>query len=127
MTAFLPEAAARMRGVAVPASLAIMNRVRELRQQGVGVINFNSRGDTPIAAKRAAIAMLETTAAAGYTDVRGTQALREAIARKLRRHNAIEADPASEILVTTGGMAGLMSTLLAFVDRDDEVLVTDPG
>jgi aspartate aminotransferase len=127
MSAFIPEAATRMQGVGVPASLAIMSRVRELRQQGVKVINFNTRGDTPRAAKQAAIAMLETTAAAGYTDIRGTPALREAIARKLRRDNAIVADPASEILVTTGGMAGIFSTLLALVDRGDEVVLTDPG
>ena len=127
MGEFIADAAARMQGVTVPSSLAIMSRVREMRAQGIDVISFNSRGDTPRRAKQAAIAMLETAAAAGYTDVRGTLALREAIARKLKRENGIDADPASEIIVTTGGMAGIFSTLLALTDRGDEVLLTDPG
>ena len=127
MGEFIADAAARMHGVTIPSSLAIMSRVREMRSQGIEVISFNSRGDTPRRAKQAAIAMLETTAAAGYTDVRGTLALREAIARKLKRENGIAADPASEIMVTAGGMAGIFSTLLALTDRGDEVLLTDPG
>ena len=123
----MSHAAARMQGATIPSSLAIMNRVRELREQGIAVISFNSRGDTPLRAKQAAMAMLETPAAAGYTDVRGTPELRAAIARKLKRENAIDADPAAEIIVTAGGMAGIFSTLLALVDRGDEVLLTDPG
>ena len=123
----MSHAAARMQGATVPSSLAIMSRVRELREQGITVISFNSRGDTPLRAKQAAMAMLETPAAAGYTDVRGTPALRAAIARKLSRDNGIDADPAAEIIVTSGGMAGIFSTLLGLVDRGDEVLLTDPG
>src|SRR5262245_49084055 len=115
MSEFAGHAAARMRDVTIPSSLAILGRVREMRRQGIAVINFGSRGDTPPRAKRAAIDMLETTAAAGYTDIRGTLALREAIARKLRRENGFDADPAAEIVVTAGGMAGIFSTLLALV------------
>lgn len=127
MSEFTRDAAARMRSVTVPSSLALMSRVQELRNRGIAIINFASRGDTPRRAKQAAIDMLGTPAAAGYTDVRGWPTLREAIARKLERENGFAADPAAEILVTSGGMAGMFSTLLALVDRDDEVLLTDPG
>lgn len=127
MGKYTAAAAARMRHVTVPSSLAIISRVLAMRQQGIRVINFNTRGGTPQRAKQAAIAMLESGAAASYTDVRGLLALRQAIAGKLLRENAIQANPESEILVTMGGMAGLFATLLALVDPGDEVVVTEPS
>jgi aspartate/methionine/tyrosine aminotransferase len=93
----------------------------------VKIVNFGTRGDSPKVAKQAAIAMLESAAASSYTDVRGLLALRQAIARKLQRENEIQADPQTDIVVTTGGIEGLVSTLLALVDRGDEVLIDDPG
>ena len=71
---------ARMQGIGAPASLALMNRVSELRQQGIHVFDFRERGDTPASAKDAAIEMLRSTDAASYTDVRGLAELREAVA-----------------------------------------------
>jgi aspartate/methionine/tyrosine aminotransferase len=120
-------AAARMRGLDSPASLAISGRVQELRRQGREIINFGSRGDTPSAAKQAAIEMLETGTAAGYTDMRGLAELRAMIAAKLRDANQIQANPDTDIIVSVGGMEGIFSTLLALVDHSDEVLITDPG
>lgn len=119
--------AARMRHVGFPASQSIMRRVSELRQQGVNVINFGTRGDSPKSAKEAAIQMLAHIDAAYYTDARGTIGLRTAIADKLARDNGISADPERNILVTSGGMEALFLSLIALADRDDEVLVDDPG
>ena len=115
-----------MQGIRVPASLRLMNRVRELREQGIRVIDFKERGDTPPSAKDAAIEMLRSTVAASYTDVRGLSDLREAVAEKLLRRNHVRADPETEIVVTVGGMEGLSSTLLALIDEGDEVLISDP-
>ena len=119
--------AARLQGVKLPVSHAIMNRVRDLRRQGIEVINFGTKGDTPRRAKEAAIEMLASDAAAYYTDSKGLIELRQAIARKLRNENDIEADPETDIITTLGGMEGLFSSILALVDRDDEALVDDPG
>ena len=116
----------RMQGIGVPASLGVMRRVRELERQGVEVIDFRERGDTPASAKNAAIEMLRGTAAASYTDVRGLADLREAVAEKLLRTNRVRADPETEIMVSAGGMEGLFSTLLALVEPGDEVLLSDP-
>ena len=116
----------RMQDVGVPASLGVMRRVRELGRQGVRVIDFRERGDTPGSAKNAAIEMLRGTAAASYTDVRGLADLREAVAEKLLRTNRVRADPETEIMVSAGGMEGLFSTLLALVEPGDEVLLSDP-
>ena len=119
--------AARLQGVKLPVSHAIMNRVRDLRRQGIEVINFGTKGDTPRRAKEAAIEMLASDDAAYYTDSKGLIELRQAIARKLRNENDIEADPETDIITTLGGMEGLFSSILALVDRDDEALVDDPG
>ena len=116
----------RMQDIGVPASLAVMNRARELEQQGIRVNDFRERGDTPASAKNAAIEMLRSTAAASYTDVRGLAELREAVAEKLLRQNRVRADPETEIVVSAGGMEGLFSTLVALIDEGDEVLLSDP-
>ena len=61
-----------------------------------------------------------------YTSNEGVPALREALAAKLDRVNHITADP-DQILVTSGAVEGLYSTLLALCDEGDEILVPDPG
>ena len=120
-------AAARLQGVGLPLSHGIMNRVRDLRRQGIEVISFGTKGDTPKRAKEAAIEMLANPDAAYYTDSKGLIELRQAVARKLQTENDIEADPETDIIITLGGMEGLFSSILALVDRDDEALVDDPG
>lgn len=61
-----------------------------------------------------------------YTSNEGVPALREALAAKLRRVNGINADP-DQILVTSGAVEGLYSTLFALCDEGDEILIPDPG
>jgi aspartate/methionine/tyrosine aminotransferase len=61
-----------------------------------------------------------------YPDNRGEPALRAAVAEKLRRENGLEYDPATEILVTTGGTFGIYAALAAMLNPGDAVLVPDP-
>ena len=120
------QAASRMDGLGVSASMRISIKARELRQQGKVVIDFNSRPDAPARAKEAAKAMLMSPVNAAYTEPRGLPALRQAIAAKLRKENALEVDPDTNILVTAGAMGGISAILLAFVGPGDDVLVCDP-
>lgn len=62
-----------------------------------------------------------------YTPGLGIRELREAIARKVRRENRLEADPDMEIMVTAGAMEGVMLALLAVVDSGDDVIIGDPA
>ncbi len=62
-----------------------------------------------------------------YTPNAGLMELREALAEKLRKENGIEADPATEIIATVGGMGALSLAVLAMIDSGDEVLIPDPG
>jgi aspartate aminotransferase/aminotransferase len=61
-----------------------------------------------------------------YTVSRGLASLRELIADKLRTRNSIEAG-ADRVVVTSGGMPGILETLLVLVRRGDTVLIPDPG
>ena len=61
-----------------------------------------------------------------YADQRGEPKLREAIAVKLLRENGLRYDPATEILVTTGGTFGIYTALAAMLNEGDAVLVPDP-
>jgi aminotransferase len=56
----------------------------------------------------------------------GLPELRAAISRKLARDNGVQADPESEILVTTGGQEALFLLIQALIEPGDEVLVPDP-
>ncbi|MFW6074724.1 MAG: pyridoxal phosphate-dependent aminotransferase [Chloroflexota bacterium] len=62
----------------------------------------------------------------GPAPARGLPEFREAVARKLARENNIEADPESEILITTGSQEGLFLLIQALLDPGDEILVPDP-
>lgn len=64
--------------------------------------------------------------ATGYGPGEGFPALRQEIAAKLARVNALAVDP-SEICVTTGACGGLYTSLMVSVDPGDEVLLPDPG
>jgi aminotransferase len=62
-----------------------------------------------------------------YTPNSGLLELREAISRKLKRDNQIEADPKSEICVTVGAQEGAFLAILSTIEQGDEVIVSDPG
>jgi aspartate/methionine/tyrosine aminotransferase len=82
--------------------------------------------DTPQHIKEAAIQAINE-GFTHYTSTEGTLELREAVARKLKRENKIEADPETEILITDGGFGAIFAAIQALVDPGDEVLVPDPA
>lgn len=61
-----------------------------------------------------------------YAPPEGIAPLREAVARKLREHYAMEVDPASEVVVTAGATGGFAAALLALLDPGDEVILFEP-
>jgi len=62
-----------------------------------------------------------------YTHGAGLLQLREAISRKLLEENGIEANPKTEISVTTGGFAAIFGTIQATINPGDEVLIPQPS
>ncbi len=61
-----------------------------------------------------------------YSITWGAKPLRDAIARKYRRHYGMEFDPEREITVCCGATEGMVASLMAVLDPDDEVVVFEP-
>lgn len=61
-----------------------------------------------------------------YTPNAGILPLRTAISAYYQRAQGITYDPATEIIVTAGGMEALMLTMMVLLDPGDEVILTDP-
>jgi len=120
--------AERVRQLRPSPTLAVSDRARALRQQGIDVIDLGG-GDpdfpTPThICQAAADAMFRGET--HYVASAGIPELRRAIARKLQTENRIPVTP-DEIIVTPGGKAALFVSILALVGPGDDVLMFDPG
>jgi N-succinyldiaminopimelate aminotransferase len=72
------------------------------------------------------IAGLETPEANSWLPFTGDLDLRAAISDFTAERTGHRYDPEREIVITVGGMEGLLNALLATVDPGDEIVVTDP-
>jgi aminotransferase len=61
-----------------------------------------------------------------YTETDGTLELRQSIAEKLERENGIDADPQTEVTVTSGTQETMLIAALGFLNAGDEALILDP-
>jgi aminotransferase len=61
-----------------------------------------------------------------YTRLDGIALLRAAIAKHVREHNGITADPEGEIIVTAGATGAFYCACLALLNAGDEVIVFEP-
>jgi len=61
-----------------------------------------------------------------YTRHDGLSELRQAIARKLREYNGIDADPETEIVVSAGSTGAFYCACMALLDPGDEVILFEP-
>ncbi len=107
--------------------MAITQRARELKAQGVAVVSLSAGEpdfDTPDHIKEAAIEAIRR-GETKYTPVDGVPELKAAIQAKFRRDNGVEYEPA-EIIACPGGKAVLYNVLTATVNPGDEVLIPTP-
>ena len=56
----------------------------------------------------------------------GIPELREALSRKLFRFNGVEADPATQIMVTPGSNQAFAATMMTLLEPGDEVAIASP-
>lgn len=108
-------------------TLAITARVNELKREGVDVIGLGAGEpdfDTPDFVKEAAIEAIRA-GQTKYTTVDGTHELKEAIAAKFARDNALDYK-LSQISVNVGGKHTLFNAFVATIDAGDEVIVPAP-
>ncbi|MGA2783243.1 MAG: pyridoxal phosphate-dependent aminotransferase [Candidatus Bathyarchaeia archaeon] len=114
--------------VQASATLALSEKVKELKRAGQDVISL-SVGEpdfvTPEHIRNYAKQALDE----GYTfypDSAGLVELREAIAHKLQHDNQINVDPKKNVVVTVGGKEAIYLAMMATVNPGDEVIVPNP-
>ena len=61
-----------------------------------------------------------------YTETNGMLELRRAIAEKLEKENDIDADPQTDVTVTSGTQEAMFITALGFLNPGDEAIILDP-
>ena len=61
-----------------------------------------------------------------YSITWGAPAFREAIAEKMTTFNCIPTDPDRNVTVTCGSTEGMLSSLLAIINPDDEIIIFEP-
>lgn len=112
---------------AEPETLKMAKLGRELRAQGIDVIDLSLGEpdfDTPQHIKDAAIKAINDNWS-HYTPVAGFLDLREAVCSKLKRDNNLDYKP-ENIITSTGAKQSLANTILALVDEGEEVIIPTP-
>ncbi len=108
-------------------TLAITAKANTLKAQGRDVISFGAGEpdfDTPQNVKDAAVAAL-AKGDTKYTPSSGTVALKDAIAAKLKRDNALTYSR-NEIIVSCGAKHSIYNLMQALLDPGDEVVIPAP-
>jgi len=112
--------------------MALLARARELEAAGRDIVHMEiGEPDfpTPEPVMQAARTALSTGAGQGathYTPALGLPALREAVAAWYRDRFAVSVDPA-RVVITPGASGALLLLTGLLVDRDEQVLMADPG
>lgn len=117
----------RVENVKPSMTLAVIAKVRELKANGVSVIDFGAGEpdfNTPDYIKEAAFAAINENFTR-YTAASGIPELREAIAARIKKDNQLDYSP-DEILVTNGGKQSIYNALQCLVQSGDGVVVPAP-
>lgn len=108
--------------------MEIATHARALEAGGRDVIHMEI-GEPDFPTPQPVIDAAQTLLASGqiyYTSALGIRPLREAISGHYKRVHGLDIAP-ERIIVTAGGSAALLLTCALVVDRDDEILLTDPS
>jgi len=108
-------------------TLAMARKSRELKEQGIDIINMNlGEPDfkTPLFIQEAAKKAIDD-GYFYYTPVSGIAPLRQAIVDKLKRENQLEYST-DQIVVSTGAKQSIANVMLSLLDKDDEVIIITP-
>ncbi len=118
----------RMSRLGTESAFEVLARARALERQGREIVHLEIGEpdfDTPAHIKEAAKRALDA-GATHYGPSAGLPELREAIARHVAETRGIPVTP-EEVVVTPGGKPIMFYTILALVNRGDEVIYPNPG
>lgn len=111
------------------ATVAMADRILALKAGGQNITGLQvgdpDFGTHPAIVESALKAMQEGQT--HYGPSAGTMELRRAIATKLRRDEGVAYDPASEILVTHGGIHAYYTAMQSILNPGDDALIPDPS
>jgi len=118
----------RIEAIQESATLAMSAKAREYKNRGIDVINL-SLGEpdfkTPLHICEAAKKAIDEGKYFAYPPVAGYQDLREAIAAKYQTENNVPYK-AENIVVSNGAKQSIANTMLALLNKGDEVVVFSP-
>ena len=119
--------AERINRLAISQTLAMAQKSRELKAQGIDVISLSVGEpdfDTPDFIKTAAKKAIDDNYS-HYSPVNGYPELSEAIVNKLKRDNNLTYN-ADQILVSNGAKHSLANVIMSTVEEGDEVIIPAP-
>ena len=122
------QLAERMARLGTESAFEVLARAKALERQGREIVHLEIGEpdfDTPAHIKEAAKRALDA-GATHYGPSAGLPELREAIAKQIAETRGIEVSP-DEIVVTPGAKPIMFFTILALVNRGDEVIYPNPG
>ncbi|MBN1414351.1 MAG: pyridoxal phosphate-dependent aminotransferase [Bacteroidales bacterium] len=109
------------------ATVAMNQKARDLKAKGIDVINmgvgepdFNTPDHIKDAAKKAIDGNFSF-----YPPVTGFPDLKKAVVEKFKRENNLDFTP-EQIMVSCGAKHALSNSLMALIDKDDEVIIPAP-
>jgi len=108
-------------------TLAITAKVKELKAQGLDVVNLAAGEpdfDTPDFIKAQAIEAIQS-GFTKYTPTTGIPELKQSICQKFKKENSLSYDP-SQIVVSCGAKHSIFNTLFVLTGPGDEVLIPLP-
>ena len=120
--------ASRLSVMSGEGALSVFARAKELERAGRSIIHLEL-GEPDFHPAAPVVEALESALRAGkdrYCTVAGVPALREELARYLKRTRRLEVDPAN-ICMAPGCKIALFQSMMALVEPGDEVLYPDPG
>ncbi len=126
----LPRLNRRFLGLPDYPLAGLPERIRELRAQGVDVIDLGA-GDADLPPPEAAVRQLREAARdptmSRYPYQLGLPAFREAAASWMERRFGVRFDPFKELLPLIGSKEGIAHLPLAFMEDGDVGIIPDPG
>lgn len=117
----------RLQKLQPPATIAMTQKARELKQQGNDVISLSIGEpdfDTPDFVKEAAKKAIDENYS-HYPPISGYPELKDAIIHKFKRDNNLEYKP-SQIVVSTGAKQSIYNAFQVIIDEGDEVIIPVP-
>ena len=123
----MTRVADRINRLSESATLAVAQKSRELKAQGIDVISLGvGEPDfpTPTFIKEAAKKAIDDNYSY-YSPVPGFPELQNAIINKLKRDNGLDY-AANQIVVSNGAKHSLANVLQVIIDKGDEVIVPAP-